>query len=70
MVRQIPGSQKIVKREGSDRELYVVYNGLSTDAKPTDYLITGCVFIEIDTGDVYFFDEENNEWLKAGGDDE
>ena len=70
MVRPVPGSQKVVKREGKDRELYAVYNGLSTDEKPTDYLITGSVFIEIDTGNVYFYDEENNVWIKAGGDDE
>ena len=38
------------------------YNGLSTDTKPTDGVRNGSVFIEIDTGKRYLFDEENKEW--------
>ena len=45
---------------------YVEYSGLSTDEKPTEDLLNGSVFFEIDTQDVYFFDEENEEWIKAG----
>ena len=47
---------------------YVEYAGLSTDTKPVDTgLATGSLFLEINTGDVYAFDEEGNtgsEWLK------
>jgi len=43
------------------------FYGLHTDTKPTANLANGSVFIEIDTNDVYFFDEENTRWLKAGG---
>lgn len=34
----------------------------STDTKPTDRIATGSNIIEVDTGDVYFFDEETSAW--------
>lgn len=44
------------------------YYGLSTEEKPIpDDIISGSTFIEEDTGDTYFFDEDNGEWLKVGG---
>lgn len=53
------------------QEKYFEYAGLSTDTKPTeDIIATGSVFIEVDTGDVYFFNEEgssDHEWVKVGG---
>lgn len=40
--------------------------GLSTDEKPTTLnggdIINGSAFIEIDTGDVYLYDEHGKEW--------
>lgn len=36
---------------------------LSSDIKPTD-VANGSVLIEMDTGDVYQFDEEGSRWLK------
>lgn len=45
---------------------YVEYSGLSTDSKPSNNLLNGSVFFEIDTQDVYFYDEENSQWIKAG----
>lgn len=40
--------------------------GLSTDEKPTEIgekkIDNGTVFIEIDTGKMYMFDLENEEW--------
>jgi len=53
---------------------YVVgeIRGLSTDTKPTKVngkieidgkeIPNGCIFIEIDTSKIYFYDKENNEW--------
>jgi len=35
--------------------------GLSTDTKPTD-VDNGCIFIEMDTGKIYFYDAENKQW--------
>lgn len=45
---------------------YFEFAGLSTDTKPTDAVATGSSFIEVDTQDVYFFDEASSEWIKAG----
>lgn len=36
------------------------YMGLSTDTKPTDGVPNGSIFVEIDTGDVYFYDADPN----------
>ena len=46
---------------------YIEYAGLSTDTKPTDdFIATGSSFLEVNTCDVYFFDEASSEWKKAG----
>lgn len=36
--------------------------GLSSDTKPTEGVPNGSSFLEMDTGDVYLFDEENTLW--------
>ena len=46
------------------------FRGLSTDTKPVDNyngtkIANGSVFIEIDTENIYFYDEENSEWKGA-----
>lgn len=38
------------------------FQGLSTDEKPVDYINNGAYFEEIDTGKIYRFDAENQEW--------
>ena len=47
-------------------------NGKSTDTKPTyDDMVTGSLFFEVDTGDVYAYEEEEPAWTKVcalGGD--
>ena len=45
---------------------YIEASGLSTDDKPLG-VATGSLFLEVDTGDVYAYDEEGDsgsEWLK------
>lgn len=46
--------------------LSVELRGLSTDEKPTEMngkkIDNGSAFIEIDTGKVYLYDLENEEW--------
>ena len=45
--------------------------GLAADTKPVAALATGSTFLEVDTGDVYAFDEDGTEWHKIcalGGD--
>lgn len=38
--------------------------GLSRDDKPTAGIATGSEFLEVDTGDVYAFDEVGGTWAK------
>ncbi len=45
---------------------YIEAGGLSTDDKPLG-VCTGSLFLEVNTGDVYAYDEEGDtgsEWLK------
>lgn len=42
------------------------YCCLSTDTKPTTRITNGSMCIEMDTGDIYMFDEDNSQWLKFG----
>ena len=46
---------------------YIEAAGLSTDTKPTAGIVTGSVFVEVDTGDAYLYDEHGTEWDKVGG---
>lgn len=39
---------------------YIEASGLSTDSKPTANIVTGSLFLEVDTGDVYAFAEGDN----------
>ena len=52
--------------DGSDDKFVVELRGLSTDDKPTTingYVIgNGSQFIEIDTGKIYLYNEESEEW--------
>ena len=36
---------------------------LSSDEKPTEGIKNGSVLLEMDTGDVYFFNKESEEWI-------
>ena len=36
--------------------------GLSTDTKPSADIVTGSLFLEVDTGNVLAFDEVDSEW--------
>ena len=43
---------------------YIEAAGLSTDDKPITSLATGSLFLEVDTGDVYAFDEVSTDWTQ------
>lgn len=55
-------------KSGAEGEYSLVeLRGLSTDTKPTELedgkiIDNGSVFIEIDTGKIFFYDLENQEW--------
>lgn len=57
---------RITKAEGvtADKQ-YVEAAGLSTDSKPLTGVVTGSLFLEVDTGDVYAFAEgDSPSWNK------
>ena len=51
----------VVKHYGGNR---VDMHGLSTDTKPKENIGNASGFLEMDTGDYFKFDEENNTWHK------
>ena len=60
----------IEKREVDQGFAYMEFSGLSTDDKPvTTNMATGSVFVEVDTGKVYLFDEVGATWNEVGGDE-
>lgn len=56
----------LVREPQLDDIHYVEMTGLSTDNKPTGFA-TGSIFIEVDTGKSYFYDEAGVQWIEAGG---
>lgn len=47
-----------------DHASYVEYAGLSADTKPTGNFMTGSIFVEVDTGKVYFYNAAGSEWVE------
>ena len=47
----------IVDQPLVDGKRYIEAAGLSTDSKPTANVVTGSLYLEVDTGDVYAFAE-------------
>ena len=59
----------LVREPQADDVHYVELYGLSTDTpKPTGFA-TGSLFLEVDTGDAYLYDEEGAQWIKVGESD-
>ena len=54
---------KIVCRVFDEDSLYAEMFGTSGDTKPTEGLVTGSKFTEVDTGIIYLFDEWAGEWF-------
>ena len=52
------------RRVFDESKMYSKFAGLSTDSKPTTGLVTGSLFLEVDTGDEYAFDEVGGTWAK------
>ena len=56
----------VVERTFVPGKKYVEAYGLSTDDKPLTGIITGSKFTEVNTGDVYLFDETGDgTWTKV-----
>jgi hypothetical protein len=58
--------RKLVDRVFDQEKKYAEMFGKSTDSKPLTGLVTGSKFTEVDTGDVYLFDETGDgTWTKV-----
>ena len=55
-----------VERAFTADKKYVELFGLSTDSKPTTGIVTGSVFVEVDTGKCFLFNEDASEWVEMG----
>lgn len=44
---------------------YIEAFGLSTDSKPTTGIVTGSVFVEVNTGKAYLFNEDSSAWVEV-----
>jgi hypothetical protein len=43
---------------------YVEISGDSTETKPTAGIADGSIFVESNTGKVYFFNEKSGDWVE------
>ena len=57
--------RNLVENTFTDNKRYIEAAGLSTDSKPTTGIVTGSVFLEVDTGKVYLFDEAGSQWTEV-----
>jgi hypothetical protein len=56
----------LVENKFSDNKKYVELYGTSSDSKPTTGIVTGSVFVEVDTGKRYLFNEDATAWEEQG----
>jgi hypothetical protein len=54
----------MITRNRYDYSEDLAYEGLSTDTKPTEDVAPNSLFLELDTGDFYYFD--GSDWAKVG----
>lgn len=54
--------RRLIDQAFNSGKYYISAVGLSTDVKPTEGIITGSKFVEVDTGIGYLFDETSGEW--------
>lgn len=56
----------LVENKFSDNKKYVELYGTSSDSKPTTGIVMGSVFVEVDTGKRYLFNEDATAWEEQG----
>lgn len=55
----------MITRNRYDLQDDTAYEGLSTDQKPTENVVLNSLFLELDTGDLYYFN--GSTWAIVGG---
>ena len=59
---------RMIKTPLDDGSIMVEAYGKSTDSKPSFAgMATGSIYIAVDTGKSYFYEEEAPAWYEAGG---
>ena len=59
--------RELVVQPFVDGKAYKEIYGISNETKPTEGLVMGSLFIEVDThGTAYMFNETASEWVKVG----
>ena len=53
--------------DGSGKKFYVFAGNSTADKPVNDRIAMGSIFMEIDTGVTYNFDEDENTWIVPGG---
>lgn len=56
----------ITRKVFTNDKLFCTFAGNSSDSKPTEGIITGSTFLEVDTGIEYLFDEDTGAWEATG----
>lgn len=55
----------IIKKESNTKDGNLLeIRGLSTDTKPTENISNGSQYIEMDTGKIYHYNAESQQWLE------
>lgn len=55
---------KLIDTEDGVQMCYVEISGDSDETKPTTGIADGSIFVESDTGKVYFFNEVSSDWVE------
>lgn len=55
---------KLIDTEDGVQMCYVEISGSSNETKPTVGIADGSIFTESNTGKVYFFSEEDGDWVE------
>ena len=50
--------------ESGEQKFYCEISGDSSESKPTAGIIDGSIFVESNTGKVYFFNEKTTAWVE------
>ena len=68
MIRSENARVSFLDSNGQTVQMSDLY-GLSTDTKPTTGLANGSIFVEVDTGKLFLFNEDTGEWseISTGG---
>lgn len=56
--------RELVYRPITNSVAYVEISGDSTETKPTAGIADGSIFVESNTGKVYFFNEKSGDWVE------